>query len=256
MGLPEKTRSKTLSKICHVSVQTLRELARDQKVIAERDYDDSWIFDTKSVLDYFGVVVPEETEVKSGSVVYPFHLGDFEPEYDEPDGTFFRFIDDSTFQNEVLGKIVRAKKTVCISTGILRKFQLTSTKDPRAKIQFMEYLNMMADSGIVVRFLYSDVSEGMDSLLDSIKTSSNFKIIKCVRNHAKIVIVDDEFAYVGSANITRAGIGQIEENKGNFECGAISNDPVFVADALKYFDFTMSSEPCHGCHRKSSCEYY
>lgn len=54
------------------------------------------------------------------------------------------------------------------------------------------------------------------------------------RNHAKIYIVDDKIAYIGSANVTKAGIRQLDG--GNFEAGILTENPELVSQVRNFFD--------------------
>ncbi len=52
----------------------------------------------------------------------------------------------------------------------------------------------------------------------------------------KLMIFDMETAYIGSANLTGAGMGMKSENRRNFEAGILTNDPEFVEAAINQFD--------------------
>ena len=75
----------------------------------------------------------------------------------------------------------------------------------------------------------------------------------CPRVHFKIIIFDLKTAYVGSANLTGAGLGMKGENTRNFEAGILSNDKKFVADAITQFDEVWMGKFCKTCRRKQFC---
>ncbi len=52
--------------------------------------------------------------------------------------------------------------------------------------------------------------------------------VLCPRVHFKIIIFDLKTAYVGSANLTGAGLGMKGENTRNFEAGVLSRNKDFV----------------------------
>lgn len=58
----------------------------------------------------------------------------------------------------------------------------------------------------------------------------------CPRVHFKIIVFDLKTAYVGSANLTGAGLGMKGENKRNFEAGVLSSHKDFVKNAAIQFD--------------------
>ena len=43
--------------------------------------------------------------------------------------------------------------------------------------------------------------------------------------HFKLIIIDSTIAYVGSANLTGAGMGMKSPKKRNFEAGILTDDP-------------------------------
>ena len=51
----------------------------------------------------------------------------------------------------------------------------------------------------------------------------------CPRVHFKMLIFDFETAYIGSANLTGAGIGMKSSNRRNFEAGILTDSPTLIA---------------------------
>lgn len=60
--------------------------------------------------------------------------------------------------------------------------------------------------------------------------------VLCPRVHFKIIVFDLKTAYVGSANLTGAGLGMKGENTRNFEAGVLSSNKDFVKNATEQFD--------------------
>ena len=60
-------------------------------------------------------------------------------------------------------------------------------------------------------------------------------------------------AYIGSANLTGAGMGMKSENRRNFEAGILTNDPEFVESAINQFDSVWMGAWCKNCGRKDVC---
>ena len=78
----------------------------------------------------------------------------------------------------------------------------------------------------------------------------------CIRNHAKVVIIDDEMAYIGSANVTPAGLGQGVRSPGSFEAGILTENPEIIASLNEHFTKLWNGDYCDGCHRASNCVEY
>ena len=72
-------------------------------------------------------------------------------------------------------------------------------------------------------------------------------------SHWKMVIVDGEFGYAGSANFTGAGIGAKGAGRRNLELGAVGREPEFVAMLEREFDSFWMGDHCEGCGRRDIC---
>ena len=77
--------------------------------------------------------------------------------------------------------------------------------------------------------------------------------ILCPRVHFKIVIFDLRMAYIGSANLTGAGLGMKSARNRNFEAGILTDDPALVEAAIEQFDSVWSGVQCKNCGRRQYC---
>jgi phosphatidylserine/phosphatidylglycerophosphate/cardiolipin synthase-like enzyme len=75
----------------------------------------------------------------------------------------------------------------------------------------------------------------------------------CPRVHFKLLIFDGAVAYIGSANLTGAGIGMKGTGTRNFEAGVLTDDPALVAAAMDHFDAVWAGFRCKTCRRKQYC---
>ena len=62
------------------------------------------------------------------------------------------------------------------------------------------------------------------------------------------------WAYVGSANLTGAGIGMKSANRRNFEAGILTDSPQLLQAAIEQFDSVWRGEHCKQCGRKKFCK--
>ena len=67
------------------------------------------------------------------------------------------------------------------------------------------------------------------------------------------MIFDGKFAYIGSANLTGAGMGMKSEGKRNFEAGIFTDEPALVLQAQEHFDAIWRGSKCAACKRKEYC---
>jgi phosphatidylserine/phosphatidylglycerophosphate/cardiolipin synthase-like enzyme len=80
--------------------------------------------------------------------------------------------------------------------------------------------------------------------------------ILCPRVHFKTVIIDGRIAFLGSANLTGAGMGAKSRTKRNFESGIVTDDERIVAKVMEQFDSIWRGEHCSQCRRKQFCADY
>ena len=77
--------------------------------------------------------------------------------------------------------------------------------------------------------------------------------VLCPRVHFKMLVFDGKEVYVGSANLTGAGIGMKGEDKRNFEAGILTDDPEIVEQAMNQFDEVWIGKHCKSCKRREFC---
>ena len=77
--------------------------------------------------------------------------------------------------------------------------------------------------------------------------------VLCPRVHFKIIVFDCKEVYIGSANLTGAGIGMKAEGTRNFEAGILTDDPQIVEQAMNQFDDVWIGKQCKKCKRRDFC---
>ena len=77
--------------------------------------------------------------------------------------------------------------------------------------------------------------------------------VLCPRVHFKMLVFDGKEVYVGSANLTGAGIGMKTDNKRNFEAGILTDNTEIVEQAMNQFDEVWMGKQCKSCKRRDYC---
>lgn len=164
----------------------------------------------------------------------------------------FLYISNESHYEQVIERIKTVKKTLWIGTADIKDLYV---KDGPGTKPLLEVLSDLAKRGVEIRLIhakepgpafrrdfdkYPALIEGMERAL-------------CPRVHFKIIIFDLKTAYVGSANLTGAGLGMKGENTRNFEAGVLSSNKDFVKNAAEQFDSVWMGAYCKSCRRKAFC---
>jgi len=115
------------------------------------------------------------------------------------------------------------------------------------------HLARLAERGVEVRLLHSGVPSS--SALSELKKGlpPGLTIRRCPRLHAKIVIIDSQAMYLGSANLTGAGLGAKSSRKRNFEAGLWTQDSNLIDAMQDYFNTLWEGRHCDTCLRRDVC---
>ena len=164
----------------------------------------------------------------------------------------FTYISNESHYDQVIERIKSVKKLLWIGTADIKDLYV---KDGRGTEPLLQVLSDLAKKGVEIRLIhakepgpafrqdfdkYPALIEGMERVL-------------CPRVHFKIIIFDLKAAYVGSANLTGAGLGMKGENTRNFEAGVLSSNKEFVKNAATQFDEVWMGAFCKNCKRKTFC---
>jgi phosphatidylserine/phosphatidylglycerophosphate/cardiolipin synthase-like enzyme len=82
---------------------------------------------------------------------------------------------------------------------------------------------------------------------------ANLTVRRCPRLHAKAVIIDARAMYLGSANLTGAGLGAKGAEKRNFEMGIWTESPAMIESVSDQFNRLWEGHCCAKCRRKDVC---
>src|SRR5437764_1157786 len=122
------------------------------------------------------------------------------------------------FQKIVRHGILTARVSIDVMTADF-KAMLVPEPGKRRAPSIVEVMRRLAERGVEIRLLHAGTPSG--AALRELKKQlpGNLTIRRCPRLHAKAVIVDCRAMYLGSANLTGAGMGAKAAGKRNFELG-------------------------------------
>ena len=168
------------------------------------------------------------------------------------DSDEYLYVSNEAHYEQVIERIKSVKKTLWIGTADIKDLHV---KAGRGTKPLLEVLSDLAKRGVEIRLIhakepgaalrgdfdkYPALIEGMERVL-------------CPRVHFKIIIFDLKTAYIGSANLTGAGLGMKGKNTRNFEAGILSSNRDFVKNAAEQFDSVWMGAYCKDCKRKKFC---
>ncbi|HCO66139.1 MAG TPA: phospholipase [Dysgonomonas sp.] len=152
----------------------------------------------------------------------------------------------------VLKRIEQVRRHLWIGTADLKDLYFETNS---AVVPFLKVLSDLIKRNVEIRLIHAK-EPGNNFRRDFDKYPQLLKGLErvlCPRVHFKLIIFDLEESYIGSANLTGAGVGMKGENKRNFETGILTSDPLLVEQSISQFDDVWMGKFCKNCDRKAYC---
>lgn len=163
-----------------------------------------------------------------------------------------KFISDIQHYEEVLLLASKAKQSLWIGTADIKDLYVLQGKTEKP---FLGVLSDLIGKGVEIRMLHAK-EPGLafrDDFDKYKRLHSSLERVLCPRVHFKIIVVDCNVCYIGSANLTGTGMGMKSPNRRNFEAGILTDNPEIVEKAMNQFDEVWIGKMCNGCKRKDYC---
>ena len=162
------------------------------------------------------------------------------------------YISNSAHNKEVLSRVQSVKHMLWIGTADIKDLyvEIGNEKKP-----FLALIAQLIRRGVEVRLIHAK-EPGPNFREDFDKypiLAESLERVLCNRVHFKIIAIDCEWVYVGSANLTGAGMGMKSPLKRNFEAGIFTDEPHLVDGAMEEFDRIWRGDECKKCGRKDFC---
>ena len=164
----------------------------------------------------------------------------------------FTYISNSSHYKEVLSRVSGVKHSLWIGTADIKDLYID---DGGQKKPFLSLLAKLIRQGVEVRLIHAkepgqNFREDFDKypiLYDGLER------VLCPRVHFKMIVFDCKEVYIGSANLTGAGIGMKADGTRNFEAGILTDDSQIVEQAMNQFDDVWIGKQCKKCKRRDFC---
>ena len=153
----------------------------------------------------------------------------------------------------VLEHMLKVQRSLWIATANLKDMHIEHRRRYRSVLTFFRKL---ADREVDIRILHGAVPS--EHYLHSLKTSEligrqTFTMRRCPRVHLKCVVGDDAWVFLGSPNLTGAGMGVKSVDRRNFEIGILTHDERLRHSVKALFLDIWEGRACEDCGRKKHC---
>ena len=162
------------------------------------------------------------------------------------------YISNTDHYKDVLSRVQSVKHLLWIGTADIKDLYVEVGKE---KKPFLALIAQLIRKGVEVRLIHAkepgpNFREDFDKypvLYDRLER------VLCPRVHFKMLVFDCKEVYVGSANLTGAGMGMKSATRRNFEAGILTDEPSIVDAAIEEFDKVWRGSECKKCQRRDIC---
>jgi phosphatidylserine/phosphatidylglycerophosphate/cardiolipin synthase-like enzyme len=163
-------------------------------------------------------------------------------------------LNEATYQLVLKELVMEARRLLWIVTADIKDLYIEDGKE------FVPFLKVLADKlreGVEIRLVHAKEPgprfRGDFDRFPELVEAEGFERILCPRMHMKCVIADGRKAYVGSANLTGAGMGAKSPHRRNFEAGVVTEDRETIGELMTFLDAFYLGDHCVKCQRREVC---
>ena len=164
-------------------------------------------------------------------------------------------LNEAHYHQVVLPLVSEAQRSLWIATADIKDLHVEGPGG-----DFVPLLALFADRvehGVDVRLIHAKepgpaFREDFDRYPALIE-SEQFERILCPRMHMKVILQDGRLAYLGSANLTGAGLGAKSPLRRNFEAGLLTDDAAMIEALMDELDTLYLGKHCLDCGRREYC---
>lgn len=172
-----------------------------------------------------------------------------------------RWVEDAAHYDVIAAALGRAQVSLWIATANLKDLRVEAplgsvARARRRYVSIAERFAELRGRGVELRVLHG--GRPSQPFRESLARRAQLQpprawLRQCPRVHLKLVAVDGAELYLGSANLTGAGMGARGGGRRNFELGVSTTDHVLLDAAQRRFDRIWTGAECGACRLRASC---
>jgi phosphatidylserine/phosphatidylglycerophosphate/cardiolipin synthase-like enzyme len=163
-------------------------------------------------------------------------------------------LNEEIYQRVIAELVPQARRFLWIVTADIKDLHVPTG---RRAVPFLKILADLVESGVAVRLIHAkEPGPRFRADFDRypvLVESDLFERVLCPRVHTKAVIADGKRAFVGSPNLTGAGMGAKHPDKRNFEAGFLTDEPADLKKLTAWVDELFLGEFCGRCRLRDRC---
>ena len=157
------------------------------------------------------------------------------------------------YREVVLEKLLHARESVWMTTANVKAMFV---EHGGRFVPLVDVLDTLAARGVALRLLHAELPSrpfraAFDRQARLVAGGLSLKV--CPRVHFKAVVVDGAWAYLGSANLTGAGLGAKGDSARNFELGFVTEDFDVIDRVTALYEAVWSGAECKACKLRAVC---
>lgn len=163
-----------------------------------------------------------------------------------------QFISDAEHYSAVIEAAAMSRESLWIGTADIKDLYIKQGQQERP---FLGLIDELIGRGVEVRLIHAkEPGPNFRQDFDRYKCLVTLlERVMCPRVHFKIIIIDHKLCYIGSANLTGAGMGMKSATRRNFEAGILTDDSTLISQAIEEFDKVWRGSECQHCQRRRHC---
>jgi len=157
------------------------------------------------------------------------------------------------YREVVLRRLARARESVWIATANVKEMLIDTGSGFRSVVELFDELRQRR---VELRLLHAELpSRPFRAAFDrkSALVRGGLELKICPRVHFKAVLVDGAWVYLGSANLTGAGLGAKGDTRRNFELGFCTEDFETIDRVTALFQSVWTGAECGACKLRDVC---